>query len=285
MPDRTVVDGIAVWEWPGEPPDLFLMHGIGNYGRYWDFFAQAVGWRHRMIAPDARGHGDSPKPAAGYAPSDFVADAVRVMERKKTGRCVVVGHSMGGFHATALTLTHPKRVGALVLVDVGPRSEPDSVGAGRARRLSLGRPDSFPNEAAALAYLRDTSPGYADAVYANRIAHVFRREGGTFRSRVLRRDDGTLVWRSSKNALRQILESTASSVWSDVWDRLGEIEAPVLIVRGTRSASMSADTAKTMLANLKHGELLELDAGHNVALDQPQALAEAVVRFAKKLIV
>ena len=271
VPERSSIDGITVWEWPGAPPDTLLMHGIGNYGRYWDLFADAIRGRLRLVAPDARGHGDSPKPSSGYAPRDFVADAATVIDAKISGRALVVGHSMGGFHATALALAHPKRVSGLALVDVGPRSEPDSVGAGRARRLSLGRPDDFATEAAALAYLRETSPGYSDAVYANRIAWVFRREGGA------------LVWRSSKDALRQILETTASRAWSEVWERLGDIDAPVLVVRGTRSASMKAEVAQRMLATLKHGSLLELEAGHNVALDQPQALANAIVEFAQRL--
>jgi pimeloyl-ACP methyl ester carboxylesterase len=157
-----------------------------------------------------------------------------------------------------------------VLVDVGPRSDPDGVSAGRARRLSLGRPDSFPDEAAALAYLRETSPGYTDAVYANRLEWVFRRDGGA------------LVWRSSKDALRQILESTASPAWSGVWNRFGEIVVPVLVVRGSRSASVSAETARAMVTAHGNARLIELEAGHNVALDQPKALADAVVKFANQ---
>ena len=242
------------------------MHGIGNYGRYWDFFADAVAGRLRLVAPDARGHGDSVKPDDGYAPADFVADATRVMDAAALERPIVVGHSMGGFHATALTLAHPDRVRALVLVDVGPRIEP--TGDSRARRLSLGRPDRFDDEAAALAYLRETSPGYTDAVYANRIAWVFRRD-----------ERGGLVWRSSKNALAKILETTTGD---DTWSRLAEIACPVLIVRGTRSPSLSDATAQRMRATLRDAVLVELDAGHNVALDRPVELADAVLRFARE---
>ena len=131
QPRRSLVDGIAVWEWPGDAPHTLLMHGIGNYGRYWDLFADAVAGRLHLIAPDARGHGDSPKPAMGYAPEDFVSDALRVMDANEVRRPVVVGHSMGGFHATALALAHRERVRALVLVDVGPRVE--QAGSTRAR--------------------------------------------------------------------------------------------------------------------------------------------------------
>lgn len=266
VPQRTTVDGIVTWEWPGSPPPTLLMHGIGNYGRYWDLFADAIAGRLRLVAPDARGHGESPKPENGYLPADFVRDAELVMSfYDADAPWLVVGHSMGGFHAAALTLAHPERVRGLVLVDVGPRSEP--TGSGRARRLSLERPDRFANADAARAYLLETSPGYSDAVYSNRLSWLFGRDGEA------------LVWKSSKIALRQILDSTVSRSWPDVWGRLAEIQVPVLVVRGTRSPSFAADTARQILATLRHAELVELDAAHNVALDQPSALADSVVRF------
>ena len=267
MPRPFTVGGLHAWEWPGDPPGALLLHGIGNYGRYWDFFADAIAGRLRLIAPDARGHGESAKPAEGYGPTDFVADAVAVMDASALERPVVIGHSMGGYHATALALTHPKRVRALVLVDVGPRVEP--AGASRARRLSLERPDRFPDEATALSYLKETSPGYGDAVYDNRLEFAFRRYA-----------DGALEWRSSKHALAKILNATEAR--PATWDRLGEIACPVLIVRGTRSPSLAAKTAEQMRATLKNARLVELDAGHNVALDRPRELADAVVQFARE---
>jgi pimeloyl-ACP methyl ester carboxylesterase len=35
-----------------------------------------------------------------------------------------------------------------------------------------------------------------------------------------------------------------------------------------------------MITTLANGRLIELDTGHNVALDRPKELAEAVVEFA-----
>ena len=265
MTGRSWVRALSVWTWDGSQPDALLLHGIGNYGRYWDLFADAVAGRVRLVAPDARGHGESEKPASGYAPEDFVSDAVAVMDAKGLARPVVVGHSMGGYHATALALAQPSRVRALVLVDVGPRIE--DAGGSRARRLSLGRPDRFADESSALEYLRATSPGYSDAVYANRREWVFAR------------DAAGLVWRSSKDALAQILDRPAEESRA-IWDRIHEITCPVFVVRGTRSPSLSAETARAMVTAMRDARLIELDAGHNVPLDRPGELADAVVAFA-----
>ena len=256
---------LTVWEWPGGEPAALLLHGIGNYGRVWDFVADAIGGRIRLVAPDARGHGGSAQPENGYEPAEFVADAISVMDAFGLAQPMVVGHSMGGAHALALAATHPERVRSLALVDAGPdigRNNGD-----RARRLSLGRPDRFADETAALAYLHETSPGYSDAVYANRLAHAFRRDGDA------------LVWRSSKDALAQILSGPDRSGW--VWRVISELPMPVLVVRGTRSESLRAETYQRMLGTIPDVTGLELDAGHNVQLDQSQALADAIVAFAE----
>ncbi len=254
---------LRAWEWPGDPPPTLLLHGIGNYARYWDFFADAVAGRLRLIATDARGHGESGQPAGDYAPLEFVADAVAVLDALAIDRALVVGHSMGGTHAIRLAAAHPERVTRLVVVDAGP--EPIPEGAERARRLSLERPERFANTDEALAYLNRTSPGYAAEVYANRLRWLFREE------------DGGLAWRSSHIALTSIMTGARRG---DLWDALRAIRCPVLLVRGTRSNVLSAEVAQRMVQTLADGRLIELDAGHNVAFDRPRELANAVVEFA-----
>src|SRR6266550_1382843 len=101
-------DGVALvyWTWPGGEPPVLLLHGIGNYGRYWDLFAEAVAGRMQLVAPDARGHGESGRPRDGYAPADFVADALAVLDAAGIERAIVVGHSMGGLHSIHLAAEH-----------------------------------------------------------------------------------------------------------------------------------------------------------------------------------
>jgi len=241
------------------------MHGIGNYGRYWDFFAGAIGARLALVGYDARGHGDSGKPATGYGPDEFVADALAVLDAHEMRHVPIVGHSMGAAHAIQLTAAHPDRVSHLVLVDTSP--EPLAEGADRARRLSLGRPERFAGLDEAMAYVRRTSPGYSDDVYENRARWLFRETS-----------DG-IEWRSSAAALRAILGETRRH--GDMWETLARIECPTLVVRGTRSNVLGGDVARRMVKTLRDGRLLELDAGHNVPLDRPRELAEEVVALVR----
>jgi esterase len=265
MPTRHTVtrDGteLVYWAWPGTGPPTLLLHGIGNYGRYWDLFADAVGGRLTLVAPDARGHGESGRPADRYAPADFTADALAVLDAAGIERALLVGHSMGGLHSINLAARHPERVRALVIVDASPDPLPD--GAERARRLLTGRPARFRDPVEARAYLERTSPGYPAAVYENRLAFAFREE------------NGALVWRSDPAALERIMRGRMPT--EDRWDALATIACPTLVVRGTRSNVLSEDVAQHMVQTLADGRLMELDAGHNVPLDRPRELADAVV--------
>lgn len=254
---------LRAWEWGGDGPPALLLHGIGNYARYWDFFADAVAGRLRLVATDARGHGDSGRPAEGYTPDEFVADALAVLDALKIERAVLVGHSMGGTHAIRLAAAHPDRVDKLIVVDAGPEPLPD--GAERARRLSLERPERFEYADDALAYLRRTSPGYSEEVYANRMRWLFKEDAGDY------------VWRSSRDALAAIMTSARG----DLWEALRSVRCPALIVRGTRSNVLSSDVAQRMVKAVADGRLVELDAGHNVALDRPRELADLVVEFSR----
>src|SRR5712692_2812399 len=270
MPTRGTVtrEGteLVYWTWPGAGLPTLLLHGIGNYGRYWDLIADAIGGRLRLVAPDARGHGESGRPADGYAPADFAADALAVLDRLGIERVVVVGHSMGGLHSINLAARHPERVRALVIVDASP--EPLPAGAERAQRLLTGRPARFADRKEARGYLERTSPGYPAAVYRNRLAFAFREE------------NGGLVWRSDPAALERIMSGRMPA--EDRWDALARVACPTLVVRGVRSNVLSADVARRMVATLPDGQLVELDAGHNVGLDQPQKLADLVVTLANR---
>jgi pimeloyl-ACP methyl ester carboxylesterase len=255
---------LVYWTWPGADPPALVLHGIGNYGRYWDLFAESIAGRLRLIAPDARGHGESGRPAAGYAAADFAADALAVLDALGVARALVVGHSMGGLHSINLAARHPDRVRALVIVDASPDPLPE--GAERARRLLTGRPARFEDREEARAYLERASPGYSPAVYENRLAFAFREE------------DGGLVWRSDPAALERIMSGRMPA--ADRWDALRAIVCPTLVVRGTRSNVLSEETAHRMVRTLANGRLMELESGHNVPLDRPRELADAVVVLA-----
>ncbi|MFI5916181.1 alpha/beta fold hydrolase [Dactylosporangium sp. NPDC051541] len=112
---------------------IVLLHGGGSGRGTWDAFTRQVRGR-RVIAPDLRGHGESPRceqyPLRGYAD-----DVIELLGELGLEAPVLVGHSLGGFTATLVAQRRPDLVGRLVLEDppAPPRTGVRSGGFSRAK--------------------------------------------------------------------------------------------------------------------------------------------------------
>lgn len=110
---------LAVREWPARRRGVLLLHGLASTSHIFDRLVPFLRPAFHIAAPDQRGHGESDKPAGGYAMAEVAADAARVARAAGLRRPVVVGHSWGANVALQLAHDHPGVASALVLVDGG----------------------------------------------------------------------------------------------------------------------------------------------------------------------
>ncbi|MBD0739054.1 alpha/beta fold hydrolase [Streptomyces sp. CBMA29] len=104
-----------------DAPALLLIHGSAASTRSWDALVPLLTGSHHVIRVDLLGHGRSPKPLdADYSVPAQARRVARVLDRLGVARAVVVGHSSGGYTATALAEQRPDLVTALALVNTGP---------------------------------------------------------------------------------------------------------------------------------------------------------------------
>ncbi len=113
-------DGVRVfWERYGEgSPTILLMPTWSVvHSRHWKLQIPYLARRFRVVTFDGRGNGRSDRPTlpAAYADTEFVADAVAVLEATGTERAVVAGLSMGAGYGIRLAVDHPERVLGLIL--------------------------------------------------------------------------------------------------------------------------------------------------------------------------
>ena len=106
------------------------------------------GWRTRLVAYDARGHGESePLPTRVLRVPELVADLEAVLAQLEIERSVLVGSSMGAATAMAFALAAPGRVRALVQItpayDGAPRAEELDHWDALAEALDDGDVDAF----------------------------------------------------------------------------------------------------------------------------------------------
>ena len=109
-------------EWGrNDAPPALLLHGIGQQCHSWDFISLALSDRYRIIALDARGHGDTQWPDDGdYSLEAHQRDLDAVVEAMGLKDFVLIGHSMGGRNGYVFASRRPELVKALVIVDTGP---------------------------------------------------------------------------------------------------------------------------------------------------------------------
>jgi len=98
-----------------DAPPVLLLHGLGNARDVWFDWAIRLADRYRVLTLDFRGHGHSAR-SARYALADFVEDAEAALEWLGRPACVV-GHSLGGTVAGALSVAGHSLVARALLVD------------------------------------------------------------------------------------------------------------------------------------------------------------------------
>jgi pimeloyl-ACP methyl ester carboxylesterase len=145
-PERTHdVDSLGLrlrlLEW-GDPEatPVVLTHGMWDHARSFAVFAPLLAGRYRVVALDARGHGDSER-AAHYS---WMADIIDIMNILRwIGRPLyLVGHSKGGGQATDAARLLPDLVLKLVNIDgfgPPPLTELPAAPAGMAQYLDQRR--------------------------------------------------------------------------------------------------------------------------------------------------
>ncbi|GAA2113061.1 alpha/beta hydrolase [Actinomadura alba] len=241
----------------GEGPALLLIHGLG-YPRWgWEPIVAPLARSFRVIAFDNRGIGDSDVPPGPYDTATMAADAVSVLDAVGVERAHVVGASLGGMIAQRVALEHPDRLDRLVLACTTP-----------------GGPTALPLPAATVALIREaTGLAPQEAVRrftANALSQPPPGLVEELTVRRLARPQPPEAW----------LAQSAASLGHDVFDRLGEIAAPTLVLHGTADRVVDPRNA-ALLAERIPAARLELldDLGHLFFWEDPARTVTLLEEF------
>jgi pimeloyl-ACP methyl ester carboxylesterase len=114
-------DGVRVfWEryGDGDPTILLMPTWSVIHSRHWKLQIPYLARHFRVVTFDGRGNGrsDRPSTAAAFADTEFVADAVAVLDATATERAVVAGLSMGAGYTLRMAVDHADRVLGAVFI-------------------------------------------------------------------------------------------------------------------------------------------------------------------------
>lgn len=268
---------MAYWEWgdPQNPKVLICAHGLARQGRDFDTLAQALCGEYRVVCPDVVGRGQSDwlADATGYAVPSYVADMVNLLARLNAATVDWLGTSMGGLIGLGLASLAGNPLRRLVLNDVGPTIEMAAIA-----RIAgyLGLPLHWTSVDEAADYLLGISAGFGPHTREQWLAltrPMLKPDGNGFK---LHYDPAIAL------PVRAITPEIAAYGQAALWKAYDAVACPTLLLRGSDSDLLSADTAAAMTQRGPKAELREFKGvGHAptlIAADQVTTVREFLLR-------
>ena len=248
---------------PADAPTLVMLHGFTGSKENWYPLADRLRGRYRLLIPDLPGWGESErKPGEDYG---FVAQAARVAafieQLRPAGEVVLLGHSMGGGIAALVAARHPRLVQRVGLLDAaGVRFNDNQFGID----VLAGHNPFAVSDARSLRRYLDT---------------VFHRE----------QTKPWIPWPASRGFIDRRRGDAAFE--QAVLERIGRgperfapgdeasaIGQPALLLWGRQDAVIDPSAMDLYATSMPQARtVLVDDAGHMALMEQPEAVAAAVI--------
>lgn len=241
----------------GRGPALLLLHGFTGSGANYDDYRAGLVDTATVITVDLLGHGqtDSPADPARYAMSQAAADLIATLDRLWQGRVWLAGYSMGGRLALYTALTYPQRFAGLLLESASPGLADADERAARAQA----------DNALAAFIEREGIAAFVERWEALPLFATQARLPEAVRTRLREQR-----LRNNPAGLANSLRGMGTGVQPSLWEALGGLAMPVVLVTGAQDVKFTRIAAQ-MLARLPQAQhSIVPEAGHTVHLEQPE---------------
>lgn len=235
----------------GQP--LLLITGFTISSAIFEPILECYGEHFDCIVYDHRGTGRSDRALRLTSMVELAADASRLLAALGIESAHVYGLSMGGMVAQELAITFPERVRGLILGGSWP-------GGPRAIRPAL-REIALLGAASARALGEPGRPLLAPALFSP----SFRKEQPERVAELLK------LFTRHRPSTIGIAAQWWATVYHDTTSRLGQIQAPTLVMHGARDMMAPPANARLLAQRIREAELAMIPgAGHAYPLEQPQ---------------
>lgn len=272
---------LALLDFGGDGAPALVQHANGFSKGCYALLAAALAPRFRVLALDARGHGDSTHPESPgcYAWSLFADDLAAVAARLASELGVArlplaIGNSFGGTSLLGAASRLPELFERLVLIDpVTPVAGAAARSPERRARVAElveragKRRHEWPSRAEARAFLAERE---LFAAWHPTALDLYVLDGLRLRA------DGSVELKCP-GAVEAAVFAAGEDV--DVEALARGVAAPALWLYATRG-SFSRPRYEALAASMRDARVEDLDAGHLAPMERPALVAEAILRFA-----
>jgi pimeloyl-ACP methyl ester carboxylesterase len=255
MPHARINDADLWYEVRGSGEPLLLHHGYTASRVNWMPVAERLQDRYQVILMECRGAGQSEHTPDGYTLAQYAADVVGMLDHLGIDRVTFAGHSMGGGVGFLLALEHAPRLERLILMAPIPAQGVGEITPElREQRLDERRRGDRAAILERYRAMRFREDVESEAWFEDRAEHILSVSQGHF-------------------------ERGAESMSDlNVAHRLGEITTPTLMIAGAVDSLLVPNLQDFM--SLPNATLEVISrAGHEVAVHEPQRVAEAIASF------
>lgn len=262
MPLLETPSGQLFYEVKGEGEPLVMLRGMSFSVRHWLGFDDLMARHFRVMTLDHRGIGRSNAKASWNLTIEDMADDVkRLLDHCKIEKAAVLGFSLGGMIALALGARHPQNVRALITVNTSiaglglPRLTPAAVWA----MVRHARHDEGMLAAlGGLLYEKGTQSLDRQAI-AKQWLTIFKEEGFP-RETSMKQTLAALRFRARRS--------------------LQKLSVPTLLVYGDEDRFVPPINTLLLHRIIPQAEIAKISgAGHELMLDAPDELQDAISRF------
>ncbi|HDX9577357.1 TPA: alpha/beta hydrolase [Bacillus pseudomycoides] len=260
---------------PKDPAVLLIMGSMSSLD-WWDedFCLRLADQGRFVIRYDHRDLGRSTTYEPGtsnYTILDMAADAIGVLDAYSIKRAHIVGMSLGGFIGQILALRYPKRIFTLTLIassvfgtemeKLPPMNE--NILNYHAQSISI----DWSNQEEVISY----------------IAGVWKTLAG---SKPYERERIYKLAKREANRAKQLPSRFNHAMLQgggEYYDRMREINIPVLIIHGTEDPALPYEHGLALAKAIPHAELVTLDgSGHEIHSEDWEQIIESIVKFSSQ---
>ena len=236
---------------PGKPL-LVFSNSLGTDARIWDAVVPRLLESHSVLLYDKRGHGLSESPPGPSSIADHAADLLGLLDAFNARRFALVGLSVGGMIAQAVTAADPDRVTALVLCDTAAKIGDAATWNARIAAVEAKGLDSI-----------------ADAVMERWFTRAYRdREAVALQG-----------WRTmlARQPAAGYAATCAAIRDADLRRQTATLRVPTLCVVGDQDLSTPPDLVRQTALTIQAARFeIIAEAGHIPCVEQPDVLARLI---------
>lgn len=242
---------------------IVLLHGFTESLKIWTSFATQLSKKYRVITIDLPGHGKTDCIGTIHT-MELMADVIYTLLKKlKVGKCLMVGHSMGGYVTLAFAEKYPQLLRGFGLFHAHCFADNSAEQENRNRTIAIVNQDKF-------SYVAQFIPSLFPVAVHKKFSKQIER----------------LIQRASKMEKEGVVAALEGmKVRKDQTELLKKTDLPVLFILGLKDSRVQAARIWEMISLPAESKVLLLrECGHMGYIEAPEKTCEAIFEFARQVL-